>query len=375
MKQRTDFFNTSITYFTLIVLFVLVRISTALNLFDFLGSVGNYLLNALIQIGFMFLLSTFMFTGLKKQKVSKTFKDFRFNKINFKSVLICVGIGLIVFILNIAVSSFFSFILQFLGYGYSTGVSSGTVSYPFWLFIVSLITTAVLPGFCEEVAHRGLLLNGFRELGMKKAILLSALLFGLMHLNIEQFFYATLIGALLGFLTISTNSIFPAMIVHFMNNAISVYLEFASVNKLFLGDFLSRIGEMVSGSNMIVAMLIILLVLISAIFLLCWLVYLLFKQTTGRKLGSLVNDLRTTILGSGNQEEKNDQKVEGQEQVLENQNAYNPVKELSIKIPTEYFGMNITQTRKPAFVEKIFLYSTLILSVGITISTFIWGVL
>ena len=375
MKQRTDFFNTSITYFTLIVLFVLVRISTALNLFDFLGSVGNYLLNALIQIGFMFLLSTFMFTCLKKQKVSKTFKDFRFNKINFKSVLICVGIGLIVFILNIAVSSFFSFILQLLGYGYSTGVSSGTVSYPFWLFIVSLITTAVLPGFCEEVAHRGLLLNGFRELGMKKAILLSALLFGLMHLNIEQFFYATLIGALLGFLTISTNSIFPAMIVHFMNNAISVYLEFASVNKLFLGDFLSRIGEMVSGANMIVAMLIILLVLISAIFLLCWLVYLLFKQTTGRKLGSLVNDLRTTILGSGNQEEKNDQKVEGQEQVLENQNAYNPVKELSIKIPTEYFGMNITQTRKPAFVEKIFLYSTLILSVGITISTFIWGVL
>ena len=41
MKQKTDFFNTSITYFTLIVLFVLVRISTSLKLFDFLGSVGN----------------------------------------------------------------------------------------------------------------------------------------------------------------------------------------------------------------------------------------------------------------------------------------------------------------------------------------------
>ena len=67
MKQKTDFFNTSITYFTLIVLFVLVRISTSLKLFDFLGSVGNYLLNALIQIGFMFLLSTLMFSGLKNK--------------------------------------------------------------------------------------------------------------------------------------------------------------------------------------------------------------------------------------------------------------------------------------------------------------------
>ena len=375
MKQKTDFFNTSITYFTLIVLFVLVRISTSLKLFDFLGSVGNYLLNALIQIGFMFLLSTLMFSGLKKQKLKQTFKDFRFNKINFKSVLICIGIGIIVFILNIAVSSFFSFILQLLGYGYCTGVSSGTVSYPFWLFIVSLITTAVLPGFCEEVAHRGLLLNGFRDLGMKKAILLSALLFGLMHLNIEQFFYATLIGALLGFLTISTNSIFPAMIVHFMNNAISVYLEFASVNKLFLGDFLSKIGELVSGSNMIVAMLIILLVLMCAIFLLCWLVYLLFKQTTGRKLGNLVNDLKSSIWGSPAQDINKIQHSKGQEEVVMEESSYNPVKELSIKIPTEYLGINITQTRRPAFVEKIFLYSTLILSISITISTFIWGVL
>ena len=372
MKPRTDFFNASLTYFVLIVLFVLVRISTAVDLFSFLGDAESYILNGLIQIGFMFLLPLFMNSLLSKQKVKSTFKDFRFNKINFKSVLICIGIGIIVFFLNIAVSSFFSFILQLFGYHYSTG-STVVSSYPVRLFFVSLLITAVLPGFCEEVAHRGLLLRGFKDLGMKKAIILSALLFGLMHLNIEQFFYASIIGALLGFLTVSTNSIFPAMIVHFMNNGISVYLEFAGANDLFLGDLLSQISSAITGSNFIIAMLIILLVLILALFLLAWLVYLLFKQTTGRKLGNQVKDLKENLSPNS---QTNPETAEIMQDTSINADSQAPfVRELSLKIPAEYIGINIHQSRKPAFVEKIFLYSALLLSIGVTISTFIWGVL
>lgn len=370
MKPRTEFFNANLTYFILIILFVLIRISTAVDLFSFLGGAESYILNGLIQIGFMFLLPLFLYSLLNKQKVKTTFKDFRFNKINFKSVLICIGIGILVFFLNIAVSSFFSFILQLFGYHYSSG-SVVVASYPLWMFFVNLLITAILPGFCEEVAHRGLLLRGFKDLGMKKAVILSALLFGLMHLNIEQFFYASLIGALLGFLTISTNSIFPAMIIHFMNNGISVYLDYASANNIFLGDLLSQISSAISGSNFLIAMLVILLVLVVAIFLLSWLVYLLFKQTTGKKLGNLVKDLKENLSPSL----KTPESIEGEEAkvVPESQAPY--VRELSLKIPAEYIGINIHQTRKPAYVEKIFLYSSLILSVGVTISTFIWGVL
>lgn len=372
MKPKTDFFNATLTYFVLIVLFVLVRISTALDLFSFLGSAKSYLLNGLIQIGFMFLIPLFMFTLLSKQKFKQTFKDFRFNKINLKSIFICIGIGVLVFILNIAVSSFFSFILQLFGYQYSSGVGTSS-GYPVWLFFVSLIITAVLPGFCEEVAHRGLLLRGFKDLGMKKAILLSALLFGLMHLNIEQFFYASLIGALLGFLTVTTNSIFPAMIVHFMNNGISVYLDFADANDLFLGNFLNEVSAAISGSNFVVAMLVILLVLVLAIFLLAWLIYLLFKQTTGKKLGTLVKDLKeslSTVKADESLSENNDN-----QEIVKPESQASFVGELSLKIPTEYIGININQIRKPKYVEKIFLYSSLILSIGVTISTFIWGVL
>ena len=372
MKPRTDFFNAGLTYYVLIILFVLVRISTAVDLFSFLGDAESYILNGLIQIGFMFLVPVVMFTLLNKQSFKTTFKDFRFNKINFKSVLISIGIGVLVFLLNIAVSSFFSFILQLFGYNYSTGGGTIITSYPFWMFLVNLLITAILPGFCEEVAHRGLLLRGFKDLGMKKAIILSALLFGLMHLNIEQFFYASIIGALLAFLTISTNSIFPAMIVHFMNNGISVYLDYAGANNLFLGDFLSEISSAITGSNFFVAMLIILLVLIAAIFLLVWLIYLLFKQTTGKRIGNLVKDFKEQFEPNAQTDAKQEN-TEGALVQPESQTSY--LKEVSLKIPAEYIGINIHQTRKPAFKEKIFLYSTLILSMGVTISTFIWGTL
>jgi len=351
MKKRTELFNCNLTYFILITLFVLIRIGTAINLFSFLGDWEDVILNLLVQVGFMFCISVFLFKGLSKKTYKQTFKDFRFNKVNYKSILICVAIGIIVFILNIAISSFFNFIITALGYGgLGTGSSSGSTSYPFSAFLLTLFTTAVLPGICEEVAHRGLLLNGYKELGVKKAIILSGLLFGLMHLNIQQFFYATIVGILLGFLTIMTNSIFPAMIVHFMNNGINTYLEYAHENNYFLGDVLEKITGFIQGSNFITAMLLILLVLVALVFLLIWLIYLLFKQTTGKKIKKLVTDLRDSTEGEN-------------------------IGRMSINLPPEFIGFNIKQIRRPAFIEKIFMYSTMILSISVTISTFIWGIL
>jgi membrane protease YdiL (CAAX protease family) len=79
---------------------------------------------------------------------------------------------------------------------------------------------------CEEIAHRGMLFNGLSSLGTKNAIIYSSILFGLMHLNISQFFYAAIIGAILAVLTIASGSIIPAMIVHFLNNFINVVISY-----------------------------------------------------------------------------------------------------------------------------------------------------
>lgn len=100
--------------------------------------------------------------------------------------------------------------------------------FPNWAtFLIQLNTVAILPAICEEFLHRGVLLNGLKEIGIKKAILISSLMFGLLHFNINQFFYATILGMLMALVSVVSKSIYPAMIIHFTNNAISVYLSSA----------------------------------------------------------------------------------------------------------------------------------------------------
>ena len=348
MKRRTEFFNTSLIYFVLISLFVLIRIGSALHAFDWLGDASETVLSLIIQVGIMFTLPLLLSKTLNKKTYKQTFKDFRFNKVSAKAVFLSIGIGVLACIINFAVASFFYFLMSQLGYSKGIGSgSTGTTVYTFWMFLLALFNSAILPGICEETAHRGMLLHGFRDLGVKKAIILSSVLFGLMHLNIEQFFYASVLGAFMGGLCISTNSIVPGMIIHFMNNAINTYLDFASANNLFLGDLSNKISNFMSQNSFIVSMLLVLVVLVLAVFLTAWLVYLLFKETTGKKLKNLADDLKSIP----------DADVQ------------------TIQIPAEYLGFDIHQKRKPAYVEKIFLYSTLIVSVAVTISTFVWGVL
>ena len=108
---------------------------------------------------------------------------------------------------------------------------------------------AVLPGFCEEFLHRGIVLQGIKHAGFKKAIVISSLLFGLIHFNIQQCFYAFIVGMIMGFVSVVAKNIFPAIIIHFTNNAISVYLEYASVRGWWLGDMLEGLQNLLFSSS------------------------------------------------------------------------------------------------------------------------------
>jgi len=73
--------------------------------------------------------------------------------------------------------------------------------------------------FTEEILMRGLILGGFTlRYGPRKAILYSALLFGITHMNVWQFPGAVLIGLLVGWLTLRTGSLWPAVLAHLLNN-------------------------------------------------------------------------------------------------------------------------------------------------------------
>lgn len=87
------------------------------------------------------------------------------------------------------------------------------------------VVIGILAPFAEEVVFRGAILR--KLLGMMDekrhwvAIAISALVFGLVHLNIPQGIHAFLIGLLLGWMYYRTRSILPGILFHWVNNSVA----------------------------------------------------------------------------------------------------------------------------------------------------------
>jgi sodium transport system permease protein len=104
-------------------------------------------------------------------------------------------------------------------------VMSPTTSYASALFVFALV-----PAVCEEIAFRGFILSGLQhQHRTRSAILLSALMFGFLHVLLslfQQLFNATLLGIVIGLLAVRSKSIFPGILFHFLNNGLMVSLSY-----------------------------------------------------------------------------------------------------------------------------------------------------
>jgi membrane protease YdiL (CAAX protease family) len=84
----------------------------------------------------------------------------------------------------------------------------------------ALITLVVVAPLTEEPLCRGLILGGFlRRYSATQAVLASAVLFALVHLNPYQLASAFVLGILLGWLFLKTASLLPCLFVHALHNA------------------------------------------------------------------------------------------------------------------------------------------------------------
>lgn len=87
----------------------------------------------------------------------------------------------------------------------------------------NLLMLAVTPAFCEELLFRGYAQRQFeRSTGVAGGILLSGLLFGFFHFRLSQVLPLSVLGLYLAYLVWRTGSLWPAVLVHFANNAFSV---------------------------------------------------------------------------------------------------------------------------------------------------------
>lgn len=90
------------------------------------------------------------------------------------------------------------------------------------LNLQGFLTIGIAAPILEELIFRGVLLKSLLEKYQpKKAIIWSAIIFGVAHMNPWQFVPAFLIGLLIGWVYWKTQSIWPGIIIHFINNSFS----------------------------------------------------------------------------------------------------------------------------------------------------------
>jgi len=95
-------------------------------------------------------------------------------------------------------------------------VMGGMAEIPLWLMILAI---GVAPAICEELVFRGYIQSQYKHHTLKKAALINGLFFGIMHMNIQQFFYAFIMGIIFFMMVHYTRSIRAGILSHFVLNA------------------------------------------------------------------------------------------------------------------------------------------------------------
>ncbi len=91
-------------------------------------------------------------------------------------------------------------------------------------FITSLVFMALAPAIAEELFFRGFLMNAFHGVfrNMHVAILVTALLFSLIHVQFTKFIPMFFLAVVFGYAAYWSGSIWTSITAHFINNALAV---------------------------------------------------------------------------------------------------------------------------------------------------------
>jgi uncharacterized protein len=172
---------------------------------------------------FLVLFPVFYYFLVAKTPIKDTL---RYNKTKFVnyifSGLLAFFIMPLVMLINV-ISQFF--VKQALN---DTLATIGNYNYFYIILII-----AVFPSIFEEMISRGIILSHFRYRSYWVASLMSGFFFGMMHLNINQFLYAFVLGFIFSIVLHLTGSIFCTILMHFIINGFNVSLAYIASSDFF----------------------------------------------------------------------------------------------------------------------------------------------
>lgn len=175
------------------------------------------------------LVAAILFIIITKSSLTK---DIRIRKFKITSFLLC----LVLMGTAMPMANFLNLVSQlFVKNEVSGAIFNMTETLPAWACI---LIVGCMPGFTEEVIFRGIIHNSFRKRSVLTGIIVSALSFGLMHMNFNQIMYAVYLGIIFALVNEATGSLVSTMIMHMIFNGLNTALIFI-LPKLyeFLGQY------------------------------------------------------------------------------------------------------------------------------------------
>lgn len=170
-----------------------------------------------------------------------------------------ISVNIITNIIFMIIRLFFPFFLN----GDSNIVNLMSDLNPF----VSILIVGIIAPVVEELVFRKLLIDRLIPYGEATAILLPGILFGIFHGNLQQCFFATVIGIFLSFIYVRTKKIHYTILMHMgVNLYACMYMILLTLISSF--DFSSVTGEMLAAADLELALQIIFQVGLPSILLL-----------------------------------------------------------------------------------------------------------
>jgi len=169
--------------------------------------------------------------GLFSYKNPNMKRDLKLDKVN-------IGFSIIAILLTIPVIGLSNIIVDIVVYifpnSYATYADSIVMlmeTTPTYLLIIGI---GIMAPLVEELIFRGFVYAKLNKaFPIWATILIQAALFGLIHGNLIQISYAFFIGIILGILVYKSKSIYPAIILHIINNTISIFSDVYFDNVLY----------------------------------------------------------------------------------------------------------------------------------------------
>jgi membrane protease YdiL (CAAX protease family) len=164
-----------------------------------------------------------------------------FRKLQMASVLLIVVYVLTLFPLVAFVNSISMLFVE----NTVTAISDDVLAMPMWIMILSI---GILGPLVEEVVFRGVILQSYQRTGrIVGSIVLSSVLFGMMHMNFNQFAYGAVMGVMLALLYEATGTVLASFIAHAVFNTIEVLIMFSNSEAIdeateLASDYIGELG-------------------------------------------------------------------------------------------------------------------------------------